>query len=233
MSVVTIFFKALALAILAQVLIPPCNANQSGWFLDQRNPINGPSLGYVSAKGCKFVHQKQGYTFVTSAPDWQAVVFNDDSKIYFKTTPKDYVIKLTQTIAVSGSQYIDTALWIKAPPCLLNGRPAVKYVYHAKKAGANPQTAECWFSKDIPVPPVLAELASGIERVPLEPHMLVRLVHHKAPGWNRIMLDTAVAKKVTIPPDCFSYPKDYRLAKNHMEVVMGGLGQEVIDQIVK
>jgi hypothetical protein len=225
---------SLLLAVVAQVSARECYAKESGWSFTQANMVSGNCTGFVSASGCKLIFQKQGYTFLLAAPEWKAVVYNDRSKVYFKTTVKDYIAKVTRTMTVSGFEDIDSALWVKEKSCLLNGKPAVKYVYRAKKIGAAVKAAECWFSEEITVPPAFSELSTGLNRTPRNTHMLVRLVHHhRADDIGKVMIDTTLSKKVVVPADCYSYPKNYRLTDNHMEVVMGNVAKQYIDEILK
>jgi len=233
MSVATIFFKALALAIVAQIVVPQCYANESGWFLDQKSPLNGGAVLHVSATGIK-IEYNHGYTFVMSAPEWNPVAYTDSSKIYCKSSIRDYLVKITHSLMVSGLQDIDSDNWSRPQPCLLDGRPTVKYTYRAKRPETRVQAAECWFSTEIPVSKGIAEMSTGLNRTPRDPHLLIRYILHKSVGdQGTVVVDTAQMKKCTIPPDCYSYPRNYRLVNDPVQVVMGNVGQDIMDEIIQ
>jgi hypothetical protein len=209
-----------------------CRANESGWLVNDKSPAFGKVSSYISPTGIKSTYNNQGYVIVTAAPEWKVVVYNDDSKTYFKTTIKDYARELTSAYAAVGLHDIDVRLWSKPQTCLFNGRAALKYTYRAKKADAFVQSAECWFAKDVPVPTAFAQFSAEINRVPCDPHLLLRLVRHRAgDSAGDVTVDVKSVTKTTIPPNCYSYPKNYRLADNFLQVEMGNLGKDLIDEM--
>jgi hypothetical protein len=234
MSVGARFFIGLLLAAVVQVFVLRCYAaNESGWFLNQDSPLHGGAILHVSATGVK-IEYKHGYTFVMSAPEWTPVAYTDSSKIYCKSSIRDYLVKMTHSLMVSGLQDIDSENWSRPQPCLLDGRPTVKYTYRAKRPETRVQAAECWFSTEIPVSRALAEISTGLNRTPRDPHLLIRYILHKSVGDHGIVvIETAQMKKCIIPPNCYSYPKNYRFVSNPVQVVMGNVGQDIMDEIIQ
>jgi hypothetical protein len=234
MSVNARFFPGLILAMFAQTFVLQCYANEPGWRVTQLDEMCGKSIGYISPSGAKFVYKNQGYTFVTGAPEWKAVIYNEKSKIYFKTTIKNYLEELSRSTVVSGIHDVDPTLWVKAGPCMLEGRRCVKYVYHAKKPNAAVKTAECWFCEEIPDSPQVSEFIARLDLIPPLRCLPLRLVHHFVEGDSgHVVIRTFSCEKIAIPSDCYSYPKDFRLASNIMQVAMGDLGKEMIEQVLK
>jgi hypothetical protein len=229
------FFAGLFLAMFAQTFVPQCRANESGWFLERESALNGKSVTRVSASGYMIDYPTKGYTFVMSAPEWKPTNYNKASKIYYKGTVTEYIVKMTHSLMVGGIHDIDSEHWSKPQTCLLDGKRAVKYVFRAKNPDATVKVAECWFATEIPVAPAVSELEAGIDRVPREPHLLIRLVFHKfssASDQGHIIIETKLCKKMDIAPNTYACPKGYRFVSGPVEVVMGNIGKDVIDEII-
>jgi len=225
----------LLLTVVAAAMASRCAANESGWLLNQKSRITGECKLYISASGIKIVYEKQGYCFVSSAPDWQAVIYSDKNKIFYRTTLEDHAAQMTRGMKIGGNNDIDAALWKKAEPCMLNGYKTTRYVYRAKKIDAEIDWAECWSSDEIQVAKPLAQYISQVNHTPCNGHLSIRFIEHyrgdikkKAPR-----ISTTNVEKITIPVGCYSWPKNYRQAASYMQVVMGEAGAEVLDDMYK
>jgi hypothetical protein len=226
----TRLFLGLVLSAILQISTSECRADELGWKLDQTSHLTGDSITYVCTRGARTEFKKQGYTLITCAPEWKAFFFNDDSKLYYKTTLKDYVEKITHTTNVSGSNDVDTTGWVKTTPRILNGKKLEHYTYTAKNEFAEVKTAECWFSPEIPLAPPVAKLIEDINRTPPNSHMVIQIIYRfNNDHIGTTIIDTKSAERVQIPAGMFAYPKNYRPASNYMQVVMGKLGRTVMD----
>jgi len=227
-------FIGLLIALVAQTFVLQCYASESGWKVTQMGALCGRSIGYISLSGAKFVYLTQGYTFVIGAPEWNAVTYNEKCKIYSKTTINDYYEKLSRGTVISGLHDVDPTLWVKAGPCMLDGRRCLKYTYRAKKPNAAVKTAECWVCEEIPYSQQVADFIAKLDRIPPVRFMPLRLVHHFVEGDSgHVVVRTIACEKIVIPPDCYSYPKGFRRANNFMEVVMGDIGKAILDDVLK
>jgi len=220
----------LVLSAILQISTSECRAEELGWKLIQKSHLTGDSITYVCTKGARTEFKKQGYTLITCAPEWKAFFFNEDSKLYYKTTLKDYVEKITHTTNVSGSCDVDKSGWVKTAPSILNGKKLEHYTYTAKNEFAEVKTAECWFSPEISLAPPVAKLVEDINRTPPNSHMVIRVIYRlNNDHIGTMIIDTKSAERVQIPAGMFAYPKNYLLASNYMQVVMGKLGKAVMD----
>jgi len=225
------FFIGLLVVVL---YAPKCVAGEQAWSINQESATSGKVVVHLNARGVRLDY-KSGYSFLMAAPQWKPIAFNDKCKIYFTTSSiTEYLEKLTSMVLLDWSHEIDSNSWGKAQACMLDGRPALKFSFRAKKPGGRVKAAECWFAKDIPVAPALSEFTTGYRRVPREPHLLIQYICHLQPGNEDIkVVRTTLCKEVTIPSNTFVAPKGYRLVRDPMQVSMGSDGQEMLDDIIR
>jgi hypothetical protein len=230
---VSVLTLSIASAFLAQILAPQCYANESGWLLNQESLLHGRCVTCLSASGIK-VDYKKGYTLVMAAPEWKPVSYNARSKLYYTATVTQYIVKMTQTLMVSGVFGTDNEHWGKPQSCLLNGNPAVKYHFLDKKPRARVKEADCWFSSEVPVSQAVSDMQTGINHVPHIPYALIQIVAHTNVGdEGHILLHTTLCKKVVVPSGTYSYPKGYRLVGDPVQVVMGDIGKDIMDDMIE
>ena len=81
---------ALILAFLFLYLAPAAQSDDRGWVLTQKSQTLGDQYVYISPNGLKCVNPKAGFAMVTCAPDWNIVMFNDKTRVFFATTLERY-----------------------------------------------------------------------------------------------------------------------------------------------
>src|ERR1700693_1856060 len=58
-------------------------ADEQGWGLMVKSPHVGILYLYITKEGFAIVIKETGAKFVTHAPEWRVVMYNDNSKVYY------------------------------------------------------------------------------------------------------------------------------------------------------
>lgn len=217
-------------------------ADDKGWVLTQKSTTLGDQYVYISSNGLKCVNPRAGFALVTHAPDWNVVLFNDKTKVYFETT----LDKWKQQLSNRGlSSPMSGKSWSKGGSAQIAGLKATEYVMrggattfqmavrsaqHARQVTI--QGANYFVSDEITVPPKLADLLSTAYGLPPTQNVPLRLNCVES-GRPRVLLDTYHMELSAIPISYFQCPQGYKPVKSDAEVMMTDDQRQMIEDMTK
>lgn len=231
-SVLAVILAIFGLSSLAQ----PVQADEQGWVLTQKSQNLGDQYVYISPSGLKCVNPKAGFAMVTRAPDWNIVMFNDKTRLFFATTLDKYKRDLE---AHGFTSSMSDNSWSKSGSGSIAGLRATQYVMTGSganlrravgKRSSNLSAADYWVSNDITVPPKLSELLATAYGLPPTGNVPLRLNTTDAKG-SRRLLDTYRMQTSPIPISYYSCPAGYRQVTSEAEVMMTAEQKQMIDDM--
>lgn len=83
----TQLFLLLAAVVLSN---PAYAAKETAWKMVQKEKSLGIQTINFSSKAVKIVDKGRGFTLVSTAPDWDVILYRDDDKVFCKLTRKQY-----------------------------------------------------------------------------------------------------------------------------------------------
>ena len=215
----------LALVACFQGCVLPALADAAGWVLTQKSTRLGDQYLYVSPEGMKIVNPKLGFNIVTRAPDWNIIIFNEQSHTYYQTTSEAWK---HQIVARSGSTTFNGATWSKMGEVRIAGVNSIAYrmtgamrKYNANGSSTPSKVTGSTYcvSNDIKVPARLIELLATAYGLPPSTSVPLRLTYNED-GGERTMLDTYRVDKAPIPLAYFAKPAGYKRVNSDAEVMM-------------
>jgi hypothetical protein len=218
---------------------PFAKADDRGWVLTQKSLTLGDQYVYISPSGLKCVNPKAGFAMVSKAPDWNIVMFNDKTRVYFQTTLDAY----KRTLASRGlTNDLANRQWSKGSNGNIAGLKATQYVMRGggtfSRQGANGQkktstvsAADYWVSDDIQVPPRLGDLLSSAYGLPTTQNVPLRLECTDSKGSKRMLETYRMQALATIPNTYFNCPGGYKAVQSDAEVMMNDEQKQMIDDM--
>jgi hypothetical protein len=203
----------------------PVFADQQGWVLTQKSTRLGDQYLYVSPEGLKLVNPKLGFNIVTRGPDWNIIIFNEQTHNYYQTTSEAWK---HQIVARSGSTTFSGANWQKSGETKIAGMNSVsyrmngtlrKYDAHGNSSPSKVTGSNYWVSSEIKVPARLIDLLATAYGLPPSTSVPLRLTYNED-GGERTMLDTYRIDKAPIPVAYFAKPAGYKRVNSDAEVMM-------------
>lgn len=223
----------------------PAPANETGWVLTQKSQTFGDQYLYVSPSGFKCVNPKAGIAFVTRAPNWDVVMFNDRTRVYFATTFDQWKRQIASRFNNERKQAMANCNWARGQAGNIAGLRATQFVMHGTNKGlqriANKRSqhlsqvnsADYWVSEDIKVPPRLAELLADIYGLPPSTSVPLRLTYTVEGGGGRRVLDTYRCQSCPIPVTYYNSPTGYAAVKSEVEVMADEETKQMIDDMAR
>lgn len=222
-------------------LIPSSGAlaDEKGWVLTQKSTTLGDQYIYISPSGLKCVNPKAGFALVTKAPDWNIVLFNDKTRVYFQTTLDKWRQDLQSrgmTSPLAGRQ------WSRAGNANIAGMKATQYVMRgggaiargkSKKPPVNIQAADYYVSEEISVPSKLTDLLTTAYGLPPTANVPLRLNCQESGKPQKTLLDTYRSQQAPIPISYFTCPGGYKAVKSDAEVMMTDEQRQMIEDMTK
>lgn len=218
-----------------------------GWVLQQDNPHTGVWSVYLSSAGMAAVNKKIGCTLVTKAPQWNVVMYNDKTKVYFLSPLSEWkgasLKGPTSTKAGSNSSMKQSAYksmiggMEKKPKKLkegnILGHTASQYLTD-NLASTGLKKVEFWVTPDVQAPPELKQVFSKIYGVGLSSMSGLPLVvsYIDENGKRTPVFTTTKIEGKQIPLSEFSYPSSYKRVDSEIAVLMDEKGREAMASIM-
>ncbi len=233
------FWVVWLVAVFFALSAPSALADDKGWVLTQKSLTLGDQYVYISPSGLKCVNPKAGFAMVSKAPDWNIVMFNDKTRVYFQTTLDSY----KRTLASRGlTSDLAGRKWSRGSGGNIAGLRATQYVMRGggsiSLVGANGKTkistvnaADYWVSDDITVPPRLADLLSSAYGLPTTQNVPLRLECTDAKGQKRMLETYRMQTIASIPSSYFQCPGGYKAVQSDAEVMMNDEQKQMIDDM--
>lgn len=213
--------------------------NVKGWCLLQDNPHTGQWNVYLSPAGMAAVNKKMGCTLVTKAPQWNVVMYNDKTKVYFLSPLSEWKgasIKASQGKA--GKQQAYKAMLVEKKPKKLKdgtilGHKASQYLTD-NLASTGLKKVEFWVTPDVQAPPELKQVFSKIYGVGLSSMsgLPLKVSYIDENGKRTPVFETKKIDPQIIPLQSFTYPASYKRVDSEIAVLMDEKGREAMASIM-
>lgn len=231
----------LALGFLSwQLQVLAAGPNVKGWVLQQDNPHTGMWSVYLSAAGMAAVNKKMGCTLVTKAPQWNVVMYNDKTKVYFLSPLSEW--KGASLKAASGKnagkQAAYKSMLVEKKPKKLKegtilGHKASQYLTD-NLASTGLKKVEFWVTPDVQAPPELKQVFSKIYGVGLSSMtgLPLKVSYIDENGKRTPVFTTTKIEGKQIPLANFTYPSSYKRVDSEIAVLMDEKGREAMASIM-
>ena len=213
--------------------------NVKGWCLLQDNPHTGQWNVYLSSAGMAAVNKKMGCTLVTKAPQWNVVMYNDKTKVYFLSPLSEWKgasIKASQ--GKTGKQQAYKAMLVEKKPKKLKdgtilGHKASQYLTD-NLASTGLKKVEFWVTPDVQAPPELKQVFSKIYGVGLSSMsgLPLKVSYIDENGKRTPVFETKKIDPQIIPLQSFTYPASYKRVDSEIAVLMDEKGREAMASIM-
>lgn len=233
------FRAALVAGLMFVLSAPSAFADDKGWVLTQKSAQLGDQYIYISPSGLKCVNPRAGFAMVSKAPDWNIIMYNDKTRVYYQTTLDNYKRQLASrglTADLANRQ------WSRGQTNNIAGLRATQYVMRGggkiSHQGANGKirtstvsAADYWVSDEITVPPRLGDLLSSAYGLPTTQNVPLRLEMTDAKGPKRMLETYRMQALATIPSNYFECPGGYKAVQSDAEVMMNDEQKQMIEDM--
>jgi len=207
-----------------------------GWVLTQQSATFGDQYVYITKNGLKCVNPRAGFAFVSHAPDWNVILYNEKTRVYYQTTVEKWKNEMQ---ARGMSTDIQDRNWSKGTASSICGLRATEYkmtgsnTLRAGKSRATQISAATFWSCDfIDVPPQLTSLLSATYGLPNTQHIPLRLLATEQ-GKSKRLLDTYRSQQSNIPISYFSCPAGLTPVKSDAEVMMNDEQKAILNDMAR
>ncbi|HEY9785025.1 MAG TPA: hypothetical protein V6D17_06445 [Candidatus Obscuribacterales bacterium] len=226
---------------LSTCFAPAVMADEAGWVLTQKSLTFGDQYLYISPSGFKCVNPRAGVAFVTRAPNWDVVMFNDRTRVCFNTTFEAWKRQLSGRMSSERSRQMSGSSWVRGGSGNIAGLRATQYVMQgvnaglqraaAKRGGGTISGADYWVADQIQVPPRLAEMLANIYGLPTTVSIPLRLTCSTKEGGAKLVLDTYRSQTCPIPISYYNAPSGYKPVQSDVEVMADEETKQMIDDM--
>lgn len=214
----------------------------NGWHLLQDNPHTGQWEVYLSEKGMISVNKKMGNTMVTAAPDWNIVMYNDKTKVYFLSPLSEW--KGAQSSLKSSAKTRQaysraTSALIENPPRklkeerILGYKTALYLTDNLVTTGL--KNVEFSITPDIVIPIQLQKIFAKIYGVGLTKlrGLPLKVSYIDENGKRSPVFDTRSIKQEEIPIKYYTFPPHYKRVDSEIEAMLDKEGQKKMKSILR
>lgn len=217
-----------------------CAQTIKGWLLEQDNPHTGTWNVYLSNAGMAAVNKKIGCTLVAKSPQWNVVMYNDLTKVYFMTPLAEWKGTSAKAQGLKAKQAYSRAqnILTEKPPRRIKdgkilGHRATEYLTD-NLVSTGLKKVEYWIAPEIEVPLQLKQIFAKIygvsvgkmQGLPLE----VSYIDEN--GKKTPLFSTTKIAATQIPLQSFTYPSSYKRVDSEIAVLMDERGQEAMANIM-
>src|SRR6185437_2940312 len=214
---------AVAVSLVGAIFAPsqPAKADEQGWGMVMRGPESGVMYLYVTSEGFALVMKQTGATFVSHAPDWRMVMYNDTSHVYytepldnFNLTPdgQQAAKHTTQNSQVEGTT-------------TMAGLPVTRYLVTTTSQEYGSKDSEVWATTSINAPEQLKRTFRKVFSVDMGSGLSfkgwpLKITSTSRTGHPYLVYETISAQRQMIHTASFTYPASYRRVDNEMAVLL-------------
>lgn len=214
-----------------------------GWKLEHFNPHTGKWNVYLSKQGVALVNPRMECTVVSKSPEWNVVVYNDKTKVYFMSPLKDLHFQdQLKSGAKSDALSQSATSFAEKPPKKIRDETIV--VPHGKYKGAFYMTDnvaqtgmkkfEFCMTKEVQAPDqfkILFEKMFQVKMANLKGYPL-KVAYIDENGKHTPVLDVKDIAPEKVNMAAFSYPDTYKRVDSELAVFMDEKGREAMDTIM-
>ncbi len=206
-------------------------ADDQGWVLTQRSANFGDMYVYVSPTGFKCHNPKAGVCFMTKAPDWNVVFYNEKTKLYYEAPFARWSKEVEAQISNARTKAMAAGRWSRATEANIAGLKASGYGMQPSKTTSDLKNAKYFVADQIKVPPVIASMLAKVYGLPPMQNVPLRLNYSTTDGAAVSALDTYYAKACAIPSTYYNQPQGYRVAKSQAEVMIDDETKQMLNDL--
>jgi hypothetical protein len=217
---------------------PNSLADEQGWGMLVRSPQIGLVYVYITPQGFAIVIPKTGAKFVTHAPDWKVVLYNDKTQLYFQERISDL-----QTVA-KGNPRAQKALKKTSMQGAKEGRTIAtpwgiketEYFIQTYSPETGRKTANAWITRDIETPPQFLDTMSKIfnmDTSSFPPGMPLKVELPDESRDHRVIFETLKCERQTIHSASFTYPPHYKRANSELAVIVDEQSRKKMEAILE
>jgi hypothetical protein len=211
---------------------------EQGWVISQSSNFAGTVFSEITSKALRMKVGKLGLIVIMKAPDWNAYVFNENTKNFVELSYKDWQKKL---VGSQSSRLRDPRGQIKLES-RKTGRStkickfkAQEYYVDRKgdpKLGIpNLRMTELWIASEIKAPPQVTEIFCSQLNVPAAKGIPLKALHRNN-GRMVSVLETLDVQKRPVPIAHFEPMKNYRRVKDEVGLMMDESTEDMVNDLL-
>jgi hypothetical protein len=241
-SVMKFWSLLLSAALFCGLLInpPAAQADEAGHGMILNSPHLGMLYLYVTANGIALVLPKTGAKIVLHSPQWQVVMYNDKSKVYYVESMEEVSMldgkgsKRSRTAQALARRASSNSIR-KGKTAIIAGKTATQYLIHTM-SDSGPKLAETWVTTDFNPPKQLIDLLGKlfrIDTVNFPQGMPLRVKLSDDAGKRDMIFDTLKCEDQSIKTASFTYPSTYKRVDNEIAVVVDEKSRKKMEAILE
>lgn len=219
--------------------VPASQADEQGWGLMVKSPHVGVLFLYITKQGFAIVIKETGAKFVTHAPEWRVVMYNDNSKVYYVERLSDLQVISKNNKAKKTQEALSRATGnVKTGRSeTIGGLPATQYFINTVSAEGGTREAEVWITKSIIPPAQLHDTLRKIFNIDIRKSGIpdglpLRIKMADEGGKRELIYDTVNAQKQKIHTASFTYPPTYKRVDSELAVLMDEKSRKKMESIL-
>lgn len=211
---------------------------QQGWVISQSSNFAGTVFSELTSNALRMKVGRLGLIFITKAPEWNAYVFNENTKNFVILPYGEWQKKL---IVSQGSKFRDPRGQLKLESRstgksakICNFR-AQEYLVDRKgdpKLGIPTQRmTEIWIASEIKAPPQITQVFCSQLNVPSAKGIPLKAIHRQN-GRMVPVLETLTVQKKALPASLFEPMKDYKKVKDEVGLMMDESTEDMVNDLL-
>ncbi len=217
---------------------PVRGRSEPGWAIRQSSNFAGTVFSDLTPHALRMHIGRLGLTIITKAPQWNALVFNENSKTYAdlpyqrwqqrfsinaKSSYRDERGRLALTVQNTGRTM--TIEHYKAYECWVVRKS------EPKKHIAEQKISQLWIASDIKLPPQIAQIFCSHLGIPAQKGIPLK-ASRDTNGKMVSVLETLSVDRRQMPGSNFDPLPGYKKVKNEIELVMGESSDEAMNDLL-
>lgn len=201
--------------------------------LTQYGEVIGGRTLTVAKDGLKIFSRKGGLTIVSRAPDWRVVLYNFKSRLYWEMPRSQFTGDSTARLYSNDQKDFRKAKWIKTGTQSKLGRTMDIYVMEpppmGKRQGAT--SATYYVDSKAVIAKEAYDILGKVYFLPPVVGVPLRFKFRDLDDGAVNALETGTIETLTVSPDEFSCPSEYKKAKSMDEVMVDPASQATFDAL--
>lgn len=212
---------------------------QQGWIISQSSNFAGTVFSELTNNALRMRVGKLGLIVIMKAPEWNAYIFNENTKNFVELPYKEWQKKL---IISQGNKLRDQRGQLRLESHS-TGRTtkickfrAQEYTVDRKgdaKLGIPPlRMTELWIASDIKAPQQITEVFCSQLSVPAAKGIPLKAIHRNNGGRMVPVLETLDVQRKAIPAQNFEPLKNYKKVKDEVGLMMDESTEDMVNDLL-
>jgi hypothetical protein len=211
---------------------------QQGWMISQSSNFAGTVFSELTNNALRMRVGKLGLTVIMKAPDWNAYVFNENTKNFvelpYKVWQEKFVLGQESRLrGLKGHLKLESHTTGRtAKICKFKAQEyCVDRKGDPKQGTPTQRVTELWIASDIKAPPEITEVFCSQLNVPAAKGIPLR-AFHRTNGRMVSVLETLDVQKKTLPASYFEPLKNYRRVKDEVGLMMDDSTEDMVNDLL-